>query len=417
MDPADVRSEAAREPGDASADASVPGRVPARDGSPGAPPAADVSGATSLDGGRRTAGDAPAADRATASGAQEPVRAHRAWWPPRRAGRRLRPWRVLPTPTGTPFSFVYGLILLATALYTDLGDEATVDRLLRDSSTDAANLADRPLVVLVASALWVAGGLYSAYGILFALVVSALERRVGAARAAGVFLLGHVLATLATELPVAGAVAAGRLPEASLHRLDYGISFGVMACIGALAVLLPRTAGRTVLGLAALTCAQDLVELADPLASWGHPIALLTGVACRPLLRDGRETGTEGRGTRSADRAVPGPLRAPVVPGQRAPAGGPQQGRGGGVPGGGVRDVREQPGEDGRAELVGQPPPDAEGAREVVGVHERLDQAHGGEAGRVGVAPGVPGPVPGVRATDGGRQQRRGDADALQAGR
>ncbi|WP_194963183.1 rhomboid-like protein [Streptomyces eurocidicus] len=319
---------------------------------------------------------------------------------------------MLPTPTGTPFSFVYGLVLLATALYGHLGDEATVNQLLRDSSTDAAHLADQPIVVLVASALWVAGGLYSAYGILFALVVSALERRVGAARTAGVFLLGHVLATLATELPVAGAVAAGRLPEASLHRLDYGISFGVMAATGALAVLLPRPAGWTVFGLAALMCAQDLVEFADPLASWGHPIALLTGAACRPFLRDGR--GPAGAGGGSAHGAVPGPLQTPAVPGQRAPAGGPQQGPGGGVPG---RGVGEQPGEGGRAQLVGQPPGEAEAAREVVGVHQDLDQPHGGEARRVGVPPGVPGAVPGVRAPDGGRQQRRGDADALQPGR
>ncbi|WP_338120267.1 rhomboid-like protein [Streptomyces albireticuli] len=361
--------------------------------------------------------------RAPAPGAREPGRARRLRWAPRRAGRCSRPWRLLPTPTGTPFSFVYGLILLATALYTEFGDEATVDQLLRDSSTDAANLADRPLVVLVASALWVAGGFYSAYGVLFAFVVSALERRVGAARTAGVFLLGHVLATLATELPVAGAVAAGRLPEASLHRLDYGISFGVMACIGALGVLLSRRAAWAVVGPAALACAQDLVELADPLASWGHPIALLTGMACRPLLRDGRETGREGQEVpepagRSADGAVPGPLHAPAVPGQRAPAGGPPKGLRGGVPGQRVvRELREQPGEDGRAELVGQPPPDPEAAREVVGVHQGLDQPHGGEAGRVGVAPGVPGAVPGVRAPDGGRQQRRGDADALQTGR
>ncbi|MEV8479060.1 rhomboid-like protein [Streptomyces sp. NPDC051173] len=206
------------------------------------------------------------------------------------AGSRFR-WagrlrRILPTPTGTPFTFVYGLVLLGTALFAELGDEATVNQLLRDSSTDAAHLADQPLVVLVASALWVAGGLYSLYGLFFAVVLSSLERRIGPARTAGVFLLGHVLATLATELPVAGAVAAGRLPEASLHRLDYGISFGVMASVGALSVLLRRPVGWALLGFAALLCAQDLIEFADPLASWGHPIALLTGMACGPFIRD-----------------------------------------------------------------------------------------------------------------------------------
>lgn len=229
----------------------------------------------------------------------------------RRALRRIG--RLLPTPAGTPFTFFYGLILLALAVYADVGDEATVNQLLRDSSTDAAHLADQPLVVLLASALWVAGGLLSAYGPAFALVGTALERRVGAARTAGVFLAGHVLATLATELPVAGAVAAGRLPEASLHRLDYGISFGLMACVGALSGLLPGRWRWTLLGVAGAICARDLIELVDPLASWGHPIALLTGVACHALIRD------EARSRRAPRTPAPDPVRTPPPTATAAP--------------------------------------------------------------------------------------------------
>ncbi|WP_190022185.1 rhomboid-like protein [Streptomyces hiroshimensis] len=342
--------------------------------------------------------------------------------PPRRRRRALRApaprriLRALPTPLGTPFTFFYGLVLLATAIYTDYGDQATVNELLRESSTDAAHLVEQPLVVLLASALWIAGGLYSLYGIVFVLVVSALERRTGGARTAGVFLLGHVLATLATELPVAGAVAAGQLPEASLHRLDYGISFGVMACIGALAGLLGQRAKWTVLGISFLMCAQDLVEFADPLASWGHPIALLTGMACWGLLRDKEPA----RGGSAADGAVPGPVRAPRQARQGRPAGAPQQRLRGGAAG---RGVREEPLDGGRAELVrqavaaGEDGGEAEAARDVVRVEHDLRHPHGGEAGRVGVAPRVPGADPLVRAADGRGQQRRSDADALQAGR
>ncbi|KOG86620.1 integral membrane protein [Streptomyces varsoviensis] len=196
-----------------------------------------------------------------------------------------RPWRLLPTPLGTPFTFGYALLLMATAAYADYGDQETVGRLLRDSSTDVAHLSDRPLLVLVASALWVAGGLQSAYGLAFLFILTALERRVGGLRTAGVFLLGHVVATLATELPVAWGVAMGELPTASLHRLDYGISFGLMACTGALAGLLPPWARWTLLGSAGLLCARDLLEYLDPLAAWGHPLAGLVGVACWPLVR------------------------------------------------------------------------------------------------------------------------------------
>ncbi len=147
--------------------------------------------------------------------------------------------RLLPTPAGTPFTFGYALLLVATSLFTEYADPALVSELLQGSSTDVVHLAQAPLLVLVASALWIAGGMTSAYAIGFLFVLTALERRIGGLWAAAVFFGGHALATLATELPVAFSVAAGRLPESSLHRLDYGISFGVMTCIGALAGLLP----------------------------------------------------------------------------------------------------------------------------------------------------------------------------------
>ncbi|MBH1933631.1 hypothetical protein I5Q34_04870 [Streptomyces sp. AV19] len=326
---------------------------------------------------------------------------------PRARRSRLRALRQLvPTPRATPFTFCYGLVLLATALYTEFGDEATVNQLLRDSSTDAAHLADRPLVVLVASALWVAGGLWTFFGLAFAPVLGALERRVGGLRTAGVFLLGHVLATLATELPVAGAVAAGRLPAASLHRLDYGISFGLMAGLGALACLQPQRPKWVLLGGASLMCAQDLVEFADPLASWGHPIALLTGCACHTLLRD-----ADRMPAASADAAVPPPLPAQAVPGQREPSGAPQEGLAGGVP---ARGAGEEPAERGGGEVVRRGPAEAQTGGDVMGVDDGLHDAHGGEAGPVRMAPGVPRPVRRGGGADGGGEERRRDADALQ---
>ncbi|AXG80231.1 rhomboid-like protein [Streptomyces paludis] len=193
--------------------------------------------------------------------------------------------RLLPGPRRTPFTFWYGLVLVGTALLAEHGEPATVSVLLRESSTDVAHLARTPALVLVASALWVAGGLLSPYTIGFVLVLTALERRVGGARTAGIFLLGHVLATLLTEVPVGLAVAVGHLPETSLHRLDYGISFGIMASVGALAGLLPPLARWILLTVTGLTLLQDLLEFADPITDWGHVLALLIGVACWPALR------------------------------------------------------------------------------------------------------------------------------------
>ncbi|WP_308354934.1 rhomboid-like protein [Streptomyces sp. MUM 203J] len=191
----------------------------------------------------------------------------------------------MPTPTGTPFTFSYALVLLATSLYAEFGDPATVAALQQASSTDVAHLVRMPPSALAASALWAAGGPLSPFTIAFVPVLTTLERRIGALRTAAVFAVGHVVATLVTEVPVAVSVVAGRLPASSLHRLDYGISFGLLACVGALAGLLNRWARVLVLVCVGSMLLYDLAVFADPVADWGHPLALLTGVSGWLLVR------------------------------------------------------------------------------------------------------------------------------------
>ncbi|MFF9123794.1 rhomboid-like protein [Streptomyces sp. NPDC014889] len=230
---------------------------------------------------QQRAGDALAAG--TAAVGAEPSRSARA-----AAGLRgacARPWRLLPSPADTPFTFGYAALLAVTSLVARYADPAVVDALHQSSSTDVAHLVRAPLLVLPASALWVAGGVVSAYSLCFLLVLTALERRIGGLRTAGVFLFGHVLATLATEVPVGLAVLAGRLPDSSAHRLDYGISFGVAACVGALAGLLTPWLRWPLLVVFVGMPAQDLAEFADPMTSWGHLIAVGLGVATWPVIR------------------------------------------------------------------------------------------------------------------------------------
>ncbi|WP_328319613.1 rhomboid-like protein [Streptomyces sp. NBC_00388] len=228
------------------------------------------------------------------------------------AGRALLPLlRLLPTPAGTPFTFVYALVLVATSLFAEHADPHTVTTVLRDSSTDMAHLARTPLLVLVGSALWIAGGMLSLSAIGFLLVLTALERRIGALRTGAVFLTGHVLATLATEIPVGVAVAAGHLPDSSLHRLDYGISFGLMAGVGALAGLLPPLLRWPLLAAVATVLVQALLVLGDPLTDWGHPLSLAIGVACWPLVR----RWAAARSGPALPGAAPDDPGAPVLPG------------------------------------------------------------------------------------------------------
>jgi hypothetical protein len=212
--------------------------------------------------------------------------------------RRLRPWRLLPTPAGTPFTFGYATLLVVTSLVARYADPALVSQLHQASSTDVAHLAHDPLLVLIASALWIVGGVMSPYAILFLLVLTALERRIGGIRAAGVFLFGHIVATLATEGTVGIAVLAGQLPDSSLHRLDYGISFGVATCTGALAGLLRPWLGLPLLAVFGWTLVDALIAFTDPMTNWGHLISLTIGVATWPLIQRWQRAAQAARAAR-----------------------------------------------------------------------------------------------------------------------
>ncbi|MFE4550231.1 rhomboid-like protein [Streptomyces sp. NPDC056785] len=210
--------------------------------------------------------------------------------------RAPRAWRLFPTPTGTPFTFGYAALLAVVSTTADHAPPSLVHALQQGSSTDVAHLVRHPVLVLLASALWIAGGVASMYAAGFVLVLTALERRAGGLRTAGVFLLGHVVATLATEVPVGLSVLTGHLPGSSLHRLDYGISFGVAASVGALAGLLgPWLRWPVLIGFAAVLTG-DLIAFTDPLTDWGHLLSLAIGVSTWPLVRGRRRSGTGGTG-------------------------------------------------------------------------------------------------------------------------
>ncbi|MCT9109497.1 hypothetical protein N4G69_28490 [Streptomyces mirabilis] len=225
--------------------------------------------------------------------------------------RSLRPWRLLPTPTGTPFTFGYAAVLTVTAMVTDYADPSLVHALQQGSSTDVAHLVREPVLVLLASALWMAGGIASPYAIGFVLVLTALERRIGGLRAAGVFLLGHVLATLATEVPVGLSVLVGDLPDSSLHRLDYGISFGVATSVGALAGLLRPWLRWPLLVVFGSMVVGDLLEFADPMTDWGHVMSLAIGVSTWPLVRGWRRA----RALAASSPAAPAAVHTAQTPG------------------------------------------------------------------------------------------------------
>ncbi|AUY49860.1 rhomboid-like protein [Streptomyces sp. CB01881] len=203
----------------------------------------------------------------------------------------LRVWVVdwllarVPTPRRNPFALGYLAVVCATTTFAKLADPGLVLRLQQASSSDAHNLLHHPVRALLFSGFWVAGTIWMPYLWAFAFTVAPLERRVGPGRAAAVFAAGHVGATLLSQVVVIAAVAGRRLEPGALDHLDIGVSYGVLASLGALAGLLRPRGRLLVLGLAAALIAQQIASDRDLVTGIGHPAAVLAGVALWRRLR------------------------------------------------------------------------------------------------------------------------------------
>ncbi len=204
-----------------------------------------------------------------------------------RRGRGPRRWLAVLGHGLTSAPLTWGsllVLLVTTAVLRHVPADVAHD-LLASSSTDVAHLGRDPLRVLALSPLWLPGRIWVPYALMLVLVLVAapLERRIGTARTALVFLSGHVLATLLTELPIAAAIAAGWLPPGSAHRVDVGASYGVMAVVAA------ATGGATPLrGLAVLLVAGALVTgvpaIPPDMTTYGHALSVVIGVCWWPKL-------------------------------------------------------------------------------------------------------------------------------------
>ena len=199
--------------------------------------------------------------------------------------------RCVPRPTDTPFTFWYLIVLALTTLLLDFAKPSAVHRLLALSSTNAMNLQTHPLQVLLLSALWLDGSHWLIYALIFTAVIAPLERRIGSWWTVLVFASGHVLATLATELPVLWAIKAHLLPHNDAHLLDVGVSYGLAATAGALLLLLAAPArwwATAALG-SAIILAYLYMGLADTdsiVTTAGHLISGVIGmIGWYPWLR------------------------------------------------------------------------------------------------------------------------------------
>lgn len=192
-------------------------------------------------------------------------------------------------PRRNPMTFGY-LVLVCVGLVVlgRLLPGATADQLKIAISTNPHNMAHDPVVVLLASPLFAAtdSGWFSHLLIIgggVGICMAALERRIGAVRTIGVFLLANTIATAVATSVAAAAIHAGRYPAQWWNGYDYGISYGVLGIAAAATALVPPVPRGLRLVWAALVFAYPFASaqwfgLLPNFATIGHETAAAFGL-------------------------------------------------------------------------------------------------------------------------------------------
>lgn len=149
--------------------------------------------------------------------------------------RLLRVLRRLPATLG------YSAALAAVALVTSRLPTATRADLVADASTNLHNLAGGRVLTLITSAFVTDGTPAATWWLALAALMAVIELSWGSWSAIGVFAAGHVGATAIVAVGLAIGVRHGWAAPAVSHAVDVGISYGVMALVGAVVAGLPAT--------------------------------------------------------------------------------------------------------------------------------------------------------------------------------
>ena len=183
---------------------------------------------------------------------------------------------------------VYALIVVVVSILAAAQPHRQLLSIVTSSSTNLANLRQRPLAVLFASAfviapawgLWIVAPMVVAYG--------ALQRWLGRASVIVVGVLGHVGATLFVATMEITELATGRIGFRIGLRPDVGVSYGLAAVIGVLVVRVPTAWRRRYLVVSLILLVGQFFILGN-FTGLGHVTAWLIGLAVAvPVSRVGR---------------------------------------------------------------------------------------------------------------------------------
>ncbi|MGW2251046.1 rhomboid-like protein [Kitasatospora sp. NPDC001660] len=183
-----------------------------------------------------------------------------------------------------PGTFVWLAILLVTTLVIDRVSPRVAHHILERRSTNLHHLEVAPVQVLFSSALWIEGGGWFFYFVLYNVFHAPAERWLGTLRWLAVVVIAHVGATYLSEGVLYWAIRHGLSPHRAFYTLDVGVSYALAGVVAVLTYAFARPWRHVYAAGVLVFYGYGLVQSRD-FTSAGHVTAALLGLACRPLTR------------------------------------------------------------------------------------------------------------------------------------
>jgi hypothetical protein len=183
-----------------------------------------------------------------------------------------------------PGTYAWLAILLVTTIIMDQFSPRFRYHFVVHHSTNLRELSHAPVRALISSALWLDGGHWWPYLILYSLFHAPVERWLGSGRWLAVVVISHVGATYLSQSVVYYDISRGTAPPSAAFIPDIGVSYALAGIEGVLSYLIvPPWRYLYATGLALYYGAALLGE--RTFTDVGHFTALLLGFACYPLTR------------------------------------------------------------------------------------------------------------------------------------
>jgi hypothetical protein len=203
-----------------------------------------------------------------------------------------------------PLTIAYCAALIIVGILFAENSAGFQNTVIDATSTNLHNLLHGHLATLFTSAFVTADPVWTTLPVL-GCALALVELRFGSRRMLGTFLAGHVGATLIVAVGLIVAVAAGWMSHDVMLAEDVGVSYGGMALIGALVVVLPHrwrrgwAAGWIVLAAAGIALGRTFTNV-------GHFVSVLIGLSVGLYMLRSRATmrGTAQEGLSRLDRGL-----------------------------------------------------------------------------------------------------------------